>query len=76
MIVDDNQMSKKRVNLLRADPGFTLKTNRKPVQIVVNRIEKKPDPRATVKARPKYKPSELAASGGGQAPLTPSGRPC
>jgi hypothetical protein len=67
MIVDDNQMSKKRVNLY--EPIWIHTENEsQPVQIVVNRIEKNLI-HGYVSA-PKYKPSELAASGAAST-LTP-----
>jgi hypothetical protein len=60
MIVDDNQMSKKKVNLY--EPIWIHTENEsQPVQIVVNRIEKNLI-HGYVSA-PKYKPSELATSG-------------
>ncbi|HET6929738.1 MAG TPA: hypothetical protein VFI45_05415 [Candidatus Acidoferrum sp.] len=60
MIVDDNQMSKKRVNLY--EPIWIHTENEsQPVQIVVNRIEKNLI-HGYVSA-PKYRPSELATSG-------------
>jgi hypothetical protein len=67
MIVDDNQMSKKRVNLY--EPIWIHTENEsQPVQIVVNRIEKNLI-HGYVSA-PKYRPSELATSGTAGA-LTP-----
>ena len=67
MIVDDNQMSKKRVNLY--EPIWIhIENESQPVQIVVNRIEKNLI-HGYVSA-PKYKPSELAASGAAST-LTP-----
>src|ERR1700739_3912812 len=67
MIVDDNQMSKKKVNLY--EPIWIHTENEsQPVQIVVNRIEKNLI-HGYVSA-PKYKPSELATSGSASA-LTP-----
>src|SRR5882672_4981044 len=67
MIVDDNQMSKKRVNLY--EPIWIHTENEsQPVQIVVNRIEKNLI-HGYVSA-PKYKPSELATSSTSGA-LTP-----
>jgi hypothetical protein len=67
MIVDDNQMSKKRVNLY--EPIWIHTENEsQPVQIVVNRIEKNLI-HGYVSA-PKYKPSELATSGTASS-LTP-----
>jgi hypothetical protein len=67
MIVDDNQMSKKKVNLY--EPIWIHTENEsQPVQIVVMRIEKNLI-HGYVSA-PKYKPSELATSGAASA-LTP-----
>lgn len=67
MIVDDNQMSKKKVNLY--EPIWIHTENEsQPVQIVVNRIEKNLI-HGYVSA-PKYKPSELATSGA-TSTLTP-----
>ena len=67
MIVDDNQMGKKKVNLY--EPIWIHTENEsQPVQIVVNRIEKNLI-HGYVSA-PKYKPSELATSGAAGA-LTP-----
>jgi uncharacterized coiled-coil protein SlyX len=67
MIVDDNQMSKKKVNLY--EPIWIHTENEsQPVQIVVNRIEKNLI-HGYVSA-PKYRPSELATSGTAGA-LTP-----
>src|SRR5258708_11860999 len=67
MIVDDNQMSKKRVNLYQPI-WIHVENESQPVQIVVNRIEKNLI-HGYVSA-PKYKPSELAASGAAST-LTP-----
>ena len=67
MIVDDNQMSKKKVNLY--EPIWIHTENEsQPVQIVVNRIEKNLI-HGYVSAS-KYKPSELATSSTSGA-LTP-----
>ena len=67
MIVDDNQLSKKKVNLY--EPIWIHTENEsQPVQIVVNRIEKNLI-HGYVSA-PKYKPSELATSGAASS-LTP-----
>jgi len=67
MIVDDNQMSKKKVNLY--EPIWIHTENEsQPVQIVVMRIEKNLI-HGYVSA-PKYKPSELATSGAAST-LTP-----
>jgi uncharacterized coiled-coil protein SlyX len=67
MIVDDNQMGKKKVNLY--EPIWIHSENEsQPVQIVVNRIEKNLI-HGYVSA-PKYKPSELATSGSANT-LTP-----
>jgi uncharacterized coiled-coil protein SlyX len=68
MIVDDNQLSKKKVNLY--EPIWIHTENEaQPVQVVVNRIEKN-QVHGYVSA-PKYKPSELAASGAAGAAVTP-----
>ena len=67
MIVDDNQMGKKKVNLYEPIWIHT-ENDSQPVQIVVNRIEKNLI-HGYVSA-PKYKPSELAASGAAST-LTP-----
>ncbi len=60
MVVDDNQLSKKRVNLY--EPIWIHTENEaQPVQVVVNKISKN-----TVHgyiSAPKYRPSELATSG-------------
>jgi hypothetical protein len=62
MIVDDNQLTKKKVNLY--EPVWIHTENEsQPVQVVVNRIDKN-HVHGYVSA-PKYKPSELAASGAG-----------
>jgi hypothetical protein len=62
MIVDDNQLTKKKVNLY--EPIWIHTENEsQPVQVVVNRIDKN-HVHGYVSA-PKYKPSELAASGAG-----------
>ncbi len=66
MIVDDNQLTKKRVNLY--EPIWIHTENEsQPVQVVVNRVEKNLV-HGYVSA-PKYKPSELAAVG--TATVTP-----
>jgi hypothetical protein len=66
MIVDDNQLSKKKVNLY--EPIWIHTENEsQPVQVVVNRVEKN-SVHGYVSA-PKYKPSELAAAG--SATVTP-----
>jgi hypothetical protein len=66
MIVDDNQLSKKKVNLY--EPIWIHTENEsQPVQIVVNRVEKNLV-HGYVSA-PKYKPSELSAVG--SASVTP-----
>ena len=68
LIVDDNQLSKKKVNLY--EPIWIHTENEsQPVQIVVNRIDKN-EVHGYVSA-PKYKPSELASSGTGAAVVTP-----
>jgi len=66
MIVDDNQLQKKKVNLY--EPIWIHTENEsQPVQIVVNRIDK--DLVHGYISAPKYKPSELAAAG--SASVTP-----
>ena len=62
MIVDDNQLSKKKVNLY--EPIWIHTENEsQPVQVVVNRVEKN-RVHGYVSA-PKYKPSELATTSSG-----------
>jgi hypothetical protein len=66
MMVDDNQLSKKKVNLY--EPIWIhVENESQPVQIVVNRVEKNLV-HGYVSA-PKYKPSELSAVG--SASVTP-----
>jgi len=66
MIVDDNELNKKKVNLY--EPIWIHTDNdAQPVQIVVNRVGK--DMIHGYVSAPKYKPSELAASG--SASVTP-----
>jgi uncharacterized coiled-coil protein SlyX len=60
MIVDDNELQKKKVNLYEPIWIHT-ETDSQPVQIVVNRIDK--DAIHGYISAPKYKPSELAAAG-------------
>jgi len=68
LIVDDNQLSKKKVNLY--EPIWIHTENEsQPVQIVVNRIDKN-EVHGYVSA-PRYKASELAASSTGTAAVTP-----
>jgi hypothetical protein len=68
MIVDDNKLTKKNVNLY--EPIWIHTENEsQPVQVVVNRVEKNLV-HGYVSA-PKYKASELAASGSGAATITP-----
>jgi hypothetical protein len=68
MVVDDNQLSKKKVNLY--EPIWIhVENESQPVQIVVNKIDKNLV-HGYVSA-PKYKPSELAATAG-SASLTPA----
>lgn len=68
MVVDDNQLGKKRVNLY--EPIWIhMENSGQPVQIVVNKIGKN-----TVHgyiSAPKYKESELAAASAGGVTLTP-----
>jgi len=68
MIVDDNRLSKKNVNLYEPIWIHT-ENDSQPVQVVVNRVEKNLV-HGYVSA-PKYKPSELAASSAGAATVTP-----
>jgi hypothetical protein len=68
MIVDDNKLSKKNVNLY--EPIWIHAENdSQPVQVVVNRVEK--DVVHGYVSAPKYKASELAAGSTGAANLTP-----
>jgi hypothetical protein len=68
MVVDDNQLSKKRVNLY--EPIWIHTENEsQPVQVVVNKIGKN-FVHGYISA-PKYRPSELAASGTTAATVTP-----
>ncbi len=66
MIVDDNELQKKKVNLYEPIWIHT-ENDSQPVQIVVNRIDK--DLVHGYISAPKYKPSELAAAGA--ASVTP-----
>jgi uncharacterized coiled-coil protein SlyX len=66
MIVDDNELQKKKVNLYEPIWIHT-ETDSQPVQIIVNRIDK--DTVHGYISAPKYKPSELAAIG--SANVTP-----
>lgn len=69
MIVDDNQLTKKKVNLY--EPIWVHTENEsQPMQVVVNRIEKE-RVHGYVSA-PKYKPSELTAASAATATPTPS----
>jgi len=65
MIVDDNELQKKKVNLYEPIWIHT-ETDSQPVQVIVNRIDK--DTVHGYISAPKYKPSELAA---GSASVTP-----
>jgi hypothetical protein len=68
MIVDDNKLTKKNVNLY--EPIWIHTENgSQPVQVVVNRVEKNLV-HGYVSA-PKYKPSELAAGSTSDATVTP-----
>jgi hypothetical protein len=60
MIVDDNELQKKKVNLYEPIWIHT-ENDSQPVQIIVNRIDK--DTVHGYISAPKYKPSELAAAG-------------
>jgi hypothetical protein len=66
MIVDDNELQKKKVNLYEPIWIHT-ETDSQPVQIIVNRVDK--DAVHGYISAPKYKPSELAAVG--SASVTP-----
>jgi uncharacterized coiled-coil protein SlyX len=66
MIVDDNELQKKKVNLYEPIWIHT-ETDSQPVQIIVNKIDK--DTVHGYISAPKYKPSELAAAG--SASVTP-----
>jgi len=68
MIVDDNKLSKKNVNLYEPIWIHT-ENDGQPVQVVVNRVEK--DTVHGYVSAPKYKASELAADSAGAASLTP-----
>jgi uncharacterized coiled-coil protein SlyX len=59
MVVDDNELQKKKVNLYEPIWIHT-ETDSQPVQIIVNRIDK--DTVHGYISAPKYKPSELAGS--------------
>jgi hypothetical protein len=68
MIVDDNKLSKKNVNLYEPIWIHT-ENDSQPVQVVVNRVEK--DLVHGYVSAPKYKPSELAAGSTGAPTITP-----
>ncbi len=68
MIVDDNKLSKKNVNLYEPIWIHT-ENDSQPVQVVVNRVEK--DVVHGYVSAPKYKASELAAGSTGAASITP-----
>ena len=68
MVVDDNKLTKKKVNLYEPIWIHT-ENDSQPVQVVVNRVEKNLV-HGYVSA-PKYKPSELAASSTDAATVTP-----
>ncbi len=70
MIVDDNELNKKKVNLYEPIWIHT-ETGAQPVQIVVNRIEK--DLIHGYISAPKYKQSELAAISSSTTPPPDSG---
>jgi hypothetical protein len=68
MVVDDNRLSKKNVNLY--EPIWIHAENdSQPIQVVVNRVEKNLV-HGYVSA-PRYRPSELAAGSTGTASITP-----
>ena len=68
MVVDDNQLNKKRANLYEPIWIHT-ESEGQPVQIVVNKISKN-EVHGYISA-PKYRPSELAAATAGAATVTP-----
>jgi hypothetical protein len=68
MIVDDNKLSKKNVNLYEPIWIHT-ENDSQPVQVVVNRVEK--DAVHGYVSAPKYKASELAAGGTEAGTVTP-----
>jgi len=68
MIVDDNKLTKKKVNLYEPIWIHT-ENDSQPVQVVVNRVDK--DLVHGYVSAPKYKPSELAASSANAATVTP-----
>jgi uncharacterized coiled-coil protein SlyX len=68
MIVDDNKLSKKNVNLYEPIWIHT-ENDSQPVQVVVNRVEK--DVVHGYVSAPKYKASELAAGSTGSPAITP-----
>jgi len=68
MIVDDNKLTKKKVNLYEPIWIHT-ENDSQPVQVVVNRVDK--DLVHGYVSAPKYKPSELAASSTNAATVTP-----
>ena len=67
MIVDDNELQKKKVNLYEPIWIHT-ENDSQPVQIVVNRIDK--DLVHGYISAPKYKPSELAAGSASATPVS------
>src|SRR2546426_2500452 len=68
MVVDDNRLSKRNVNLY--EPIWIHTENKsQPVQVVVNRVGK--DTVHGYVSAPKYKPSELAVSSTSPATITP-----
>jgi hypothetical protein len=68
MIVDDNKLTKKNVNLYEPIWIHT-ENDSQPVQVVVNRVEK--DVVHGYVSAPKYKASELAVNNTGTATVTP-----
>jgi hypothetical protein len=68
MIVDDNKLSKKNVNLYEPIWIHT-ENDGQPVQVVVNRVDK--DAVHGYVSAPKYKASELAAGSTGTPAITP-----
>jgi hypothetical protein len=70
LIVDDNELSKKKVNLYEPIWIHT-ENDSQPVQVVVNRVGK--DTVHGYVSAPRYKPSELAASSSNVAPTSANG---
>lgn len=72
MVVDDNQLEKKNVNLLEP-VYFTTSDASGPLELVVNRVDK--DRVSGYISVPKYKRSELTSAGTNRSSLTLQGAP-